>query len=516
MYDNNAVTSPYNHPTPPSLDNAQLTRMRRRGICVVIPTYNNQGTIANIIERTKRQCLDVIVVNDGSTDDTSTILSQIKGITVVTLKRNSGKGSALRAGFRHALKAGFAYAITLDADSQHFPEDIPLMLRANIQHPGALLIGERQGLDTMERSSGSKFANAFSNFWFCVQTGILLHDTQTGFRLYPLHKLHGLCLLTSRYEAELELLVFSAWHGVTLRSVPVRVDYPPKEERVSHFRPVYDFTRITLLNTVLCFLALLYGLPLRLLRIVMTAVRTVYSLLFFFFWTLLFLLPCSALVVKFTRNKEQCTRRLHRLLHFIGQLVMRWHGIPGVKIHTDNSVGETYERPAVVICNHQSTFDLMAMLSQSPRLSLLTNDWVWNSPYFGFAVRHAEYYNVTQGIDKIMPDLRSLVERGYSIAIYPEGTRSPDCTLQRFRKGAFAIARELHLDIVPLLEYAPGRCLPKGGKYLRRGIFHVEVGRRIPYEEYSQQGEDKDIASWFRHLYAERYAALSDRIDQSL
>lgn len=483
-------------------------------MCVVVPTYNNVGTIGGVLHRCMEQCADVIVVDDGCTDGTAEILASMDGITVVTQPKNSGKGAALRAGFRKAREMGFAYAITLDADGQHFPEDIPLLLQANIDNPHALIIGERRDLDSMERSGGSKFANAFSNFWFCVQTGRRLRDTQTGYRLYPLKHLPCLQLLTSRYEAELELLVFSAWNGVKIVPVPVNVYYPPREERVSHFRPAYDFTRIFILNTCLCFLALCYGLPLAVLRLVRTVVYTVYSLLFFLVWTLLFLIPASAACVLFIRNRQKRTWQLHRLLCFVGKLVMRWHGIPGVKRRMVNEYSEDYSKPAVVICNHQSPLDLMAMLAQSPKLTLLTNDWVWRNVFFGFAVRHAEYYPVTDGIDTILPKLRSLVERGYSIAVYPEGTRSPDCSIQRFRKGAFRIARELKLDILPLVEYAPGKALPKGGKYLRKGIFHVETDRRIPYAAYSQHGDDKDIASWFRKYYQRRYEDLRDRLDR--
>ncbi|MBQ5478370.1 MAG: glycosyltransferase family 2 protein, partial [Bacteroidaceae bacterium] len=226
----------------------QRQTLRDRGICVVIPTYNNGSTVEDIVERALLQCADVIVVDDGCTDNTANALQQLSDIYeslhVVTLRRNKGKGAALKAGFRKAKELGFAYAITLDSDGQHFPEDIPLMLKANQENPGALIVGERQNLEKMERSGGSKFANKFSNFWFWVQTGYNLKDTQTGYRLYPLKKLHGLWLLTSRYEAELELMVFAAWHGVKLVSTPVNVFYPPREERVSHFRPGIDFTRI--------------------------------------------------------------------------------------------------------------------------------------------------------------------------------------------------------------------------------------------------------------------------------
>ena len=266
----------------------QLTQqqtLHARGICVIIPTYNNEGTIESVVRECCQQCNDVIVVNDGSTDRTGELLRQISDITLVEYTPNKGKGYALREGFRKALAMGFAYAITIDADGQHHPEDISLFLKANQDYPDALIMGSRD-LKGVDRSAGSSFANKFSNFWFYVQTGRRLEDTQTGYRLYPLKKLHGLSLLTSRYEAELELIVFASWHGVKLVSIPVRVYYPPREERVSHFRPKVDFARISVLNTVLCILAVLYGLPLRLFRFLARLFRTVYSLLFFIFFIL--------------------------------------------------------------------------------------------------------------------------------------------------------------------------------------------------------------------------------------
>ena len=158
--------------------------LRDRGICVIIPTYNNAGTIADVVQRSLAQCSDVIVVCDGCTDNTLQILNglNVKPV-IVELKENSGKGSALKAGFKYALDKGFAYAITLDGDAQHYPEDIPILLAANQKHPGALIVGERKDLESADRSSGSKFANSFSNFWFAVQTGRYLKDTQTGYRL---------------------------------------------------------------------------------------------------------------------------------------------------------------------------------------------------------------------------------------------------------------------------------------------------------------------------------------------
>lgn len=228
-------------------------------IIVLVPTYNNAGTLRDVLTRILAMDWPLLVVNDGSTDETAGILASLTQawgprLLVIHHARNQGKGAALKSGFREALRRGFRYALTLDADGQHFPEDIPLLVEASGEK--TLVVGSRpvQGAD-----GGSSFANRFSNFWFRLYTGVDLPDTQTGFRLYPLQQLPSLSLMSSRYEAELSLLVFSAWKGLTLKPVSVRVAYP--EDRVSHFRPTLDFIRISVLNTLLLLLALVYGWP---------------------------------------------------------------------------------------------------------------------------------------------------------------------------------------------------------------------------------------------------------------
>lgn len=226
-----------------------------RHICAVIPTYNNGGTVAEVVRGVLRQGLPVLVVDDGSTDGTQEALKG-SDIQVLTHERNRGKGIALKTGLEEARRQGYRYALTIDADGQHDPLDIPALVAAAA--PRTLVIGSRN-IAAEGMSSGSTFANRFSNFWFTLQTARKLPDTQTGYRIYPLEDLPSLKLLTARYEAELTLLVFSAWKGLKLVPVPVKVYYP--EDRVSHFRPFADFFRISVLNTVLCVLALLYGYP---------------------------------------------------------------------------------------------------------------------------------------------------------------------------------------------------------------------------------------------------------------
>ena len=226
-----------------------------RHICAVIPSYNNGGTVADVVRGVLRQGLPVLVVDDGSTDGTADALKDLP-IRVIRHPKNRGKGRALKTGLEEARRQGYRFALTLDADGQHEPGDIPDLVAAAGER--TLVIGSRN-LMAAGMPSGNTFANRFSNFWFTVQTGRKLPDTQTGFRVYPLEDLPSLKLLTARYEAELTLLVFSAWKGLKLVPVPVHVYYP--EDRVSHFRPFADFFRISVLNTVLCLLALVYGYP---------------------------------------------------------------------------------------------------------------------------------------------------------------------------------------------------------------------------------------------------------------
>lgn len=481
-----------------------------RGICVVIPTYNNEGTITAVVQATLQECRDVIVVNDGSTDGTRDILHGMEGITLVEYAENRGKGYALKCGFRRALQMGFAYAITLDGDGQHYPDDIALFLKANQQHPGALILGSRQ-MDGIERSLGSRFANEFSNFWFYVQTGRRLADTQTGYRLYPLKKLHGLELLTSRYEAELELLVQASWHGVEIVPINIKVYYPPLAERVSHFRPIRDFARISVLNTVLCFLAVVYGLPLRLWRWLDCGVRTVYAILFTLFFSLGVFTP---MVWLFGRRGLKLW--IHRLIYRSMRFLMLRHGIPGTTFTYKISEEVDFNKPAVYICNHQSHLDLPCQLMLTPKMVILTKDWVWNNPLYGLIVREAEFYPVSTGIEQLMPKLKSLVERGYSIALYPEGTRSENCRIGRFHKGAFAIAEQLGLDVVPMFLYGPGRILPKKTYHLRRGPIYMELGRPVTRAELNKMGDLRAQAQAMRRHYIEKYEIIANRIEQNV
>ena len=242
-------------------------------ICIIIPVYNSENLIADVIKSVLQYADNMIVVNDGSTDETleailNSAAKRAKNshrVQIVSYSKNRGKGYALQQGFRRALELGFTHAITMDADGQHLATDIAMLAQASEKQPDALIIGARK-FDNPNIPQGNIFANNFSNFWVTVQTGKRLPDTQTGFRVYPLKKVGKMRLFTSRYEAELEMLVRLAWRNIPIVSQPINVYYPPENERLSHFRGGKDFFRISVLNTFLCFGAVVWGYPSMFLR----------------------------------------------------------------------------------------------------------------------------------------------------------------------------------------------------------------------------------------------------------
>lgn len=227
-------------------------------VCVIIPTFNNQQTVIKVIEDVRKYTPDIIVINDGSTDKSTEYLQEITDIELITYHPNKGKGYAIRRGFERALEKGFDYAITLDADGQHYPDDLHVFAETLNKEPDSLLIGSRN-IQTQGMPSKNTFANKFSNFWFWAETGQKLPDTQSGFRLYPIKSYKKTRFFTNKYEFEIEVLVRSAWSGINIIPVPIKVDYP--EDRVSHFRPLPDFGRISILNTILVLITFLYIVP---------------------------------------------------------------------------------------------------------------------------------------------------------------------------------------------------------------------------------------------------------------
>lgn len=227
-------------------------------VCVIVPTYNNHKTLKRVLDSVLLYTANIIVVNDGSTDETSRILEDYPQLAQIHFPKNSGKGMALRKGFKEAIRLGYEYAITIDSDGQHFASDIPSFISEISNDNPMLLIGSRNMMQEGVPKKSS-FGNKFSNFWFWFETGNRLEDTQSGFRLYPLKHIPK-NYFTTKFEFEIEVIVRSAWKGIPVKNIPIKVLYDPAE-RVSHFRPFQDFTRISILNTVLVFITLFYIKP---------------------------------------------------------------------------------------------------------------------------------------------------------------------------------------------------------------------------------------------------------------
>ncbi|MCK9613258.1 MAG: DUF2062 domain-containing protein [Bacteroidales bacterium] len=228
--------------------------------CVVVPTYNNVQTLGKVIDGILKYTDNVIVVNDGSTDETVQILQGYNHLNIISYTKNKGKGYALRKAFKQACLQGYMYCITLDSDGQHSPDDLMLFIEKIKEEPEALIIGSRN-MKSINMPGKNSFANKFSNFWFYIETGRKIPDTQSGYRAYPLFLLNKKHYFGLKYEFEVEVLVRAAWSGVNIIHLPINVVYYPKEERISHFRPFWDFFRISILNTFLVLIAFLFIKP---------------------------------------------------------------------------------------------------------------------------------------------------------------------------------------------------------------------------------------------------------------
>ena len=217
--------------------------------CVIVPTYNNAHSLDHFLTDLNLYTNSIIIINDGSTDSTSKILEKYSEFHHKKHSENRGKGIALKTGFSYAGELGYDYAITIDSDGQHYPDDLDVFLTElesrSETDPELLLVGDRNmGRDGIPGKSSK--GNRFSNFWFLVVTGIELHDTQSGYRLYPVKLINSLKLITWKFELEIEVLVKAAWKKAEVKNIPIKVLYP-KGERVTHFRPFWDIVRIVLL-----------------------------------------------------------------------------------------------------------------------------------------------------------------------------------------------------------------------------------------------------------------------------
>ena len=203
----------------------------------------------------------------------------------------------------------------------------------------------------------------------------------------------------------------------------------------------------------------------------------------------------------FLRRNDAAKRGFHQLV--CGTFKVLAKLMPQVPFEIRNPHGETFEKPAVILCNHQSHLDLLYTLILSPKVVTLTNRWVWNCPFYGWIIRYADYLPVADGIEENLPKLKTLVEKGYSVMVFPEGTRSADCSILRFHQGAFFLAERLGFDIVPIVTHGIGHIFPKNEFILHKGRVDISIFERISPEnqEYRKEKTFLEQTRAFRHFY---------------
>jgi 1-acyl-sn-glycerol-3-phosphate acyltransferase len=249
-------------------------------------------------------------------------------------------------------------------------------------------------------------------------------------------------------------------------------------------------------------------------RLMPVTLKNFCSMGFAFIYFLLFsaLITITGLVLfSFGRRTEKKKYIYHVLLQRIARFTI--FNIPQVKTTYENLSNETFDRPAIIICNHQSHLDLMCILMLTPKLIILTNDWVWNSPFYGRLIRYADFYPISDGFTNALPPLSEIVQKGYSIVTFPEGTRSEDCSIGRFRKGAFFLAERLQLDIIPVMIHGVGHVLPKKEFMSRKGNIHIRVMERIALNDSRFSNEYARRSKEVRHFYREQYQALCRQLE---
>ena len=248
-----------------------------------------------------------------------------------------------------------------------------------------------------------------------------------------------------------------------------------------------------------------------------TLKRLFYSLVIGLMILAIFLIfvPYTYLYFAIGPNTEAKKLKYHKLICKLARILLRC--IPGIEFRVDHLADDTFAKPAVIVANHQSFMDLICMMSLTPKIVFLTRDWLSTNPVYRVVMRYAEYYPAGDGMEVNLPRLRDLYERGYSVCIFPEGTRSPNCEILRFHKGAFTLARMLDADILPVFLHGMGHVWPKGEYIIREGSMTVEITERVrPYEQVAADTDierDRLVSKEMRRYYREHYSELCRKIE---
>jgi glycosyltransferase involved in cell wall biosynthesis len=238
------------HPAVEGTEAVVASQPRYR-IAALIPAFDCARTIADVVRGASRHCEHVLVVDDGSSDETAQ-LARAAGADVIRHELNRGKGAALRSGMIRLLAQGFTHAFSVDGDGQHLASEMQRMLDVSHATPDAIVLGARRIAPEQEVAPIKRFGNDFANWWVSLAAGREFRDTQTGFRIYPIAATLDLGVQAERYQFESEVLILAARRRIGIETCEVAVFYPPPGERISHYDPWLDTCRIIV--TVVSFL----------------------------------------------------------------------------------------------------------------------------------------------------------------------------------------------------------------------------------------------------------------------
>lgn len=252
------------------------------------------------------------------------------------------------------------------------------------------------------------------------------------------------------------------------------------------------------------------GVPYTLLSIL----NTIYSFVYFLVGCILLQIAIVILMplpIKRTKKKQA----FHKMVYYFTRFYLST--LLGVKTKRVNPYNENYEKPAVIIANHQSFADIVLLLSTTPKIVMVTNSWVWNSPFFGWIVKYADFHHSADGYERLAENLKERIAEGYSVVVFPEGTRSIDCSILRFHKGAFYLAQLLKIDILPMLIYGAGQVSAKRQPFhINSGILATKTLKRVPFGDNSFGESYQEQSKNYRKYFIEQYRIFGNefrRID---
>jgi len=216
--------------------------------------------------------------------------------------------------------------------------------------------------------------------------------------------------------------------------------------------------------------------------------------------------PCARIYSWFGDN-ERVRFRLHRHIRRFCRF-FSCHCVPGVCPVVRNEYEETFSKPALIIANHQSLLDLPGTLMLTNRMIAMTGQWVWDSKIYGHVVRFADFFPASMPMDEMLAHISKCMKRGYSVLIFPEGTRSEDCQIHKFRRGAFHLAEQLKCDIVPVTIFGTGYLLPKQDFCLTGGPEIIEIGKRVSFSDGIMGETHGEMTRYWHKWFVQNYAKL--------